>query len=104
MGKRSLLSSIVSVAFVSVIVFFVLYLFFPVSANQFFGVSIRDSEIRKSSEMVLESAKESGEYSDEDIEELEKFLNTRRARNFLVKMKDLTIDGANAVLDALEEM
>ena len=93
MAKRSLLGSIISVICTSAVVFFVIYFFAPESSDQFFGTSVRDGKVNERIPMITE----------EQLEDLEEYLRSGKARNTLVRIGKVTAEGASELLSVLKE-
>lgn len=103
MAKRGLFGSIISVILLSIVVFFLLYLFAPEAAQQFFGTSIRDSKVSESSNVIMDIAASSGEYTQEQLEKLEEYLKSGKAKNTLVKIGTITSEGAKEFVNTVKD-
>ena len=103
MAKRSLLGSIISVICTSAVVFFVIYFFAPDASDQFFGTSVRDGKVNESITMIMDAAEDSGAYTEEQLEDLEEYLRSGKARNTLVRIGKVTAEGASELLSVLKE-
>lgn len=103
MASRGLFGSIISVILLSIVVFFVLYLFVPEAAQQFFGTSIRDNKVAESSNVIIEMAAASGEYSEQQIEKLKDYLKSGKAKNTLVKIGTITSEGAKEFVNTIKD-
>ncbi|MGN0905537.1 MAG: hypothetical protein ACI4NM_00165 [Bullifex sp.] len=103
MAKRSMLGSVLSVISLSVIVFFLIYFFAPEAADQFFGTSVRDGKVNESVSVIMDAAKASGTYTQEQLDGLEDYLKSGKARNTLVKIGKVTADGAAEFLNVMKD-
>lgn len=105
MANRGLFGSIISVICLSIVVFFVIYLFAPEASQQFFGTSIRDSAVKNSSQEIIDAAVSSGEFTQEQLDKLQEYLKSGKAKNTLVKIGKITTQGAvefvNTIKDSL---
>ncbi len=103
MAKRGMLSSILSVMSLSIIAFFLIYFFAPEAADQFFGTSVRDGKVNESVTMIMDAAQSSGAYTAEQLESLQEYLKSDKARNTLVRIGKVTADGAAEFLSVVKE-
>ena len=103
MASRGLFGSIISVILLSIVVFFVLYIFVPEASQQFFGTSIRDGKVLESSNVILDMAASSGEYSEQQLEKLKAYLQSGKAKNTLVKIGTITSEGAKEFVNTIKD-
>ena len=53
--------------------------------------------------MIMDAAEDSGAYTEEQLEDLEEYLRSGKARNTLVRIGKVTAEGASELLSVLKE-
>ena len=100
MGRKSShwIKSIISVFFIAIVIFFIIYFFSPELSLKFFGIGFRvEDKVSTALEDLLSNK------FDVPLESVEKYLDTEQGKKVLDSVVEGTKKGVNGVRDILSE-
>jgi len=94
--EHGIIGSTLKILVLSVVVFFLLYFLFPGASEQFFGTSIKDTQVARASESVL-TALEETDLSAEDLQKAKKALEDPRVKQAFISAKEVSSETISSV-------